>query len=182
MENKIKNSEAYLNSFLEKKTGFSVPKNYFDHTDERFSSFLIEDKFSKNNAYSTPGAYFKNLEDIIVSKVIDDKKPTRVISLKQRIYKALPIGIAAAIALLISVTYFNIDTTEENLTFDNLAQNDIESWLIENSEELSTQDIAAIIPMDNITDSDFTFATINDTEIENYIIYNDNTNILNEIN
>ena len=180
MEDKIKNSEAYLNSVLGKENGFSVPKNYFNEIDERLSMVFMEEKIPNKKSFATPESYFDNLEDAILSKVTLAKKDTKVISFKQKIYKAIPFAIAASIALLISINYFSNFNSEIN--FDNLAQSDIETWILENNSEMTSQDIATFISLDGINTNDFAYTNIDDEDIEDYIIYNDNTTLLNEIN
>jgi hypothetical protein len=180
MKNKIKNSEVYLNSVLGKENSFSVPKNYFNDLEKRFSNFLIEDKISNKKVFLTPNSYFDTLEDKIIPKVTLKEKNIKIISLKQRIYKVIPFGIAASILLFISVNYFNNFNTE--VSFDNLALSDIETWILDNSSEITSQDIVTFIPTENINTNVFEFTTLNDKDIEDYIIYNDNTSILNEIN
>ena len=180
MENNIKNSEAYLNSVLGKENGFSIPENYFNDVEERLSCFLTEDSIIKKKPFTTPDSYFESLEDIIISKVSTEVNTTKVISLKQRIIKVIPIGVAASIMLFISLNYLNNFNTE--VSFDNLAESDIETWILENSTEMTSQDIATFIPTENIITDDFTFTTIDSQEIEDYIIYNDKTSLLNEIN
>ena len=121
------------------------------------------------------------LEDKIISKVVvSTEKETKVISLRQRMLKIVPAAIAASFALLISISYFNKTNTEIN--FDNLAHSEIETWFLENSSSLTSEDIATFIPMENININDFAYTNIDDEVIEDYIIYNENTTLLNEIN
>jgi len=177
MEDKTKNSEEFLNSVLGNKNGFSIPKDYFENSEERLLGFLSEEKLPNKNPFSTPNLYFDSLEETIFNKVTAVEKTTKIISLKDRIYKVIPFGMAASILLFVGLTYFNNTNTEVN--FDNLAQSDIETWIIDNSYDMTTQDIATLIPAENIYTSDFAFANIDDDEIEDYIISNDTT-ILNE--
>lgn len=180
MEKKLKNSEAYLTSLFKKENGFSVPKNYFEDTEARLQSFLSEDKIPKKKTFSTPEFYFDNLEDEIITKVTSKERKPRVFSLMQKKYKLATIGIAASIILSIGIGYFNDFTSEVN--FENLSQNDIESWILENSSEITSQEIANYIPFESKNTTDFILANINDQEIEEYIIYNDSSILLNEIN
>lgn len=179
MENNIKNSEAYLNSVLGKKTGFSKPKNYFNSIEEVIEAKLFEEKLNNENGFKTPNSYFKGLEDDILAKVLSPKIETKVISLKERILKFIPIAAAASVLLFIGLNSFVFNTTEK-LTINSLTDDDIEYWLDGNN--LSSIDITAVLGDDIIDENDFYFANIDDENIEDYINSIDNTTILNELN
>ncbi len=180
MEEKIKNSELYLNSVLGEKSNFSAPKDYFNNIENRFFISLAEQNIPNKDGFSTPNSYFDSLENSILSKVKSKEKTIKVISLKQRFYKIIPAAIAASIALFISINYFTNKNTEIN--FDNLAQTDIENWFLESSSNITSEDIATFINVDDINVNDFAYTNIDDDDIEDYIIYNENTTLLNEIN
>lgn len=179
MENKVKNSETYLKSVLGKESGFSLPKNYFESLDEQIDLILAEENLSNENSFSTPDNYFNALEDKIISRVTSKEKETKVISFRDRMLKVIPSAIAASIALFISINYFNTFNTE--ISFDNLAQSEIETWFLESSSNLTTEDIASFIPMDEIVVNNFAYTDIDDEVIEDYIISNENSTFLNEI-
>ncbi|QOD61667.1 hypothetical protein H9I45_04240 [Polaribacter haliotis] len=181
MKENIKNSEDFLKSITGKNTGFSAPSNYFENAEDRFSSFIFEESLSKENAFKIPDNYFNKLEDSILNTVILDKKEPKVISLKSRILKLIPVATAASIALFIGLTYFNnLDNTTE-INFDSVAETDIENWMIDNFNELSNEDFASVLNSKIINENDFAFSNIKDDAIEDYIISTENTSILNEI-
>ncbi|MDN3619064.1 hypothetical protein QWY81_06285 [Polaribacter undariae] len=179
MENKIKNSEEYLNSILGKKNSFSLPKNYFDTIEDAVETKLAEENLTKENGFATPDNYFKNLEDNILSKVSAPKKEAKVISFKERILKIIPIAAAASIILFIGLNSFEFNKTEE-LTIDSLSDDDMEFWL--NSTTIHTNDIAIVLENDLLEESDFYFSSLEDENIEDYINSIDNTSFFNEIN
>ena len=179
MEEKTKNSEAYLNSILGKENGFSTPKNYFNSIEENIELKLSEDNLKKENGFKIPDSYFTDLEDTILAKVTSTEKETKVISFKERILKMIPIAAAASIILFIGLNSFIFNKTEE-LTLDSLSDNDMEYWL--DSNALTTNDIVMVLNDDLLAENDFSFATIEDENIEDYINSIDNTSILNELN
>lgn len=182
MDNKIKNSENFLDKIVKKNNGFSTPKNYFNDHEERFSSFLIEEKISKKDVFATPENYFDTLEEEILTKVTKKEAPTTVISLKRKIYKVASIGIAASILLFLSINFYN-NTSKTKISFDNLAKNDIENWFLETPYEITTEDIATIINANDLNTIDLAFTDIKSDAIEDYLIYNDDEIILtNEFN
>jgi hypothetical protein len=181
MSNNLKNSEDYLISITDKKSGFSAPKNYFDDVEERFFNSILEEKFPKKAAFKTPVNYFESLEDTILTKVLSPKKEVKVISLPKRILKYVAVSAVASVFLFIGFKSFLSSSTNE-VTFDDLADNDIENWMLENSSTITTQDIAMVITDKELIENDFTFTTIDDDALEDYIRSNDNSLILNEIN
>jgi hypothetical protein len=179
MENTKQNSEKFLKSIRNKETGFTAPKNYFKDAEDSFSTFLIEDKFPKENGLVAPKGYFKDLEQSIINKIAL-KKEVRVLSLRIRLLQYMPIGTVAVIALLLSLNYL-IPSNTESISFDTLAQSDIENWIVENSNELSNQDFATLLPNNIADENDFALTDIKNDEIEEYIFNSQDISILNEI-
>ncbi|WP_299063308.1 hypothetical protein [uncultured Polaribacter sp.] len=179
MENKIKNSETYINSVFGKKTGFSAPKNYFNDLEEHLETKLSEDNFAKESGFSAPDRYFKNLEKDILTKVKSTKKVTKVISFKERFLKMMPIIAAASVILFIALNSF-VFSNKNKITIDALSDTDIEYWL--DSNTFNTNDIAAVLQDDILIENDFYFTTLEDENIEDYINSIDNTLLLSELN
>ena len=179
MEDKIKNSEEYLNSILGKESGFSLPKNYFSTTEDAIEAKLVEEKFTKEKGFTIPDSYFRELENDILAKVSPTKKETKVISFKERILKFIPIAAAASVILFIGLNSFVFNKTEE-LTLDSLSDVDFEYWL--DSNTLNTNDVTVILQEDLLDDDDFYFATLEDENIEDYINSIDNTSLFEELN
>jgi hypothetical protein len=178
MERKIKNSIEYISKKAGKETGFSTPSNYLNNLEDTIAAKLSEENFTKENSFKVPDTYFNNLEDSILAKVTS--KETKVISFKERILKLIPIAAAASVVLFIGLNSFVFNTTDK-LTIDSLSDDDIEFWL--DSNTLTPHDIVFVLEDDVLEDNDFSFSTIKDETIEDYI-YNtiDNTDLLNEIN
>lgn len=178
MENKINNNEDFIKSVINKNTGFSAPKNYFSDAEDRFCSFITEDKLSNDTGFTIPENYFEELEVSVLNKIFV-KKEVKVISLKNRLLKYIPISTAAAVALFLSINYFN-PFSEKEVSFDTIAQSEIESWIIENSNELSDEDFVALLNSEITNENDFALTDISNDDIEEYLIYSENTTILNE--
>jgi predicted house-cleaning NTP pyrophosphatase (Maf/HAM1 superfamily) len=180
MENELENSENYLKSVASRALGFSLPDGYFDAIENRFSSLLSEEKIPKNIAFKIPENYFESLEKEVFAKVLSSERKVKVISLSQRVFKYTFIVAAAAVLFFTGITYLgNTNTTE--ITFDNLADNEIKKWLLENSAIFTTPDISMVFTEKELIENDFSFTNINDEAIEDYIISTDNSSILNEI-
>jgi|TARA_B110000238_G_C16048206_1_gene404887 hypothetical protein len=178
MNYKVNKSEEFLKTVLTKSTGFTAPKNYFSDAEDRFSSFLLEDQLPQENGFTFPENYFEDLENDILNKV-SLKKEARVISLKSKLLKYIPLTTAASVALFLSINYLNPFATEE-ISFDTLGKTDIENWIIENSNELSNEDFATLLQSKISNENNFALTDIRNDEIEEYIIYSEESSVLNE--
>ena len=107
MNKELENNEKFIHQVVGKDTGFSVPQNYFEEIEDSFSTYLFEEKNSKKTTFEIPNNYFNTLEDNILDKVLVNKKPIKVISLKQRILKRVPLIAAAVVILFIGLNSFN---------------------------------------------------------------------------
>ena len=179
MENELKNSIKYINSKTGKKSGFTVEANYFDNIEASIDAKIFEEKLSNVTAFKTPNTYFKNLEDSILDKILEEESAPKVVSLKERIFKFIPVAAAASIALFIGINTFVFKNNEE-ISLDTITDDEIEYWLDANT--LSSTDIAMILEDDIKEENDFSFTNINDESIEDYINSIDNTTLLNELN
>ncbi|TXD48270.1 hypothetical protein [Polaribacter sp. IC073] len=178
MDNKIRNSEDFLKSVLNKKTGFSAPKNYLSGAEDQLASFLTEDKLPKENGFTIPENYFEELEASITEKIVPNKE-VKVISLKSKLLKYIPMAAAASLALFLSLNYLSLQSTKE-VSFENLAHSDIENWVLENANELSDEDFAALLQREITNENDFALTDINNNDIEEYIIDSENSSLLND--
>ena len=178
MKQETNKSEAFLKLVLQNSTGFSVPKNYFNTAEERFSSFLIEKELPEESGFSIPESYFKKVEKSILKKV-GFKKEKKVISLTNKFLKYVPIASAACIALFLSINYLNPLSTSE-INFNTIGETDIENWILENSNELSKEDFATLLRSEISNENNFALTKLRNDEIEEYMIYSEENYLLNE--
>ena len=178
MKQETNKSEAFLKSVLQNNTGFSVPKNYFNTAEERFSSFLIDKEFPKESGFSIPENYFKKVEKSILKKV-GFREEKKVISLTNKFLKYIPIAAAASIALFLSINYLNPLSTSK-INFNTLGETDIENWILENSNELSKEDFATLLRSEISNENNFALTELRNDEIEEYMIYSEENYLLNE--
>jgi hypothetical protein len=178
MKYKVKKSEEFLKTVLTKSTGFTAPKNYFSDAEDHFLSFLLEDQLPQENGFTYPENYFENLENAVFKK-ISPKKEVKIISLKSKLLKYIPLTAAASVALFLSINYLNPFTANE-ISFDTLGKTDIENWIIENSNELSNEDFATLLHREIFNENNFALTDIRNDEIEEYIIYSEESSLLNE--
>ncbi|WP_439130517.1 hypothetical protein [Polaribacter sp.] len=179
MENEIKHSENFIKNKVGKKPFFDVPTDYFDTIEFDVSAKITEDNFDKTTAFKVPKDYFKNLEQEILANINIDKKSTKVITFRERLFKVIPYAAAASIALFISLNSFVFNINNE-LNFENISDAEIEYWLNENT--INTSEIITILEDEILDETAFSFANLNDKSIEDYINSIDNTSLLNELN
>ena len=175
-----KETKNSIEDISKKKTGFSIPSNYFNNLEDVIATKLSEENFTKENNFEVPDTYFSNLEDTILAKVSSLEKEIKVISFKEKVLKMIPIAAAASIVLFIGLNSFVFKTTKE-LTLDSLSDDDIEFWF--DSSSLTTNEITLVLKDEILEENDFYFSTIEDETIEDYI--HDSMNykdLLNEIN
>ena len=179
MKNNYKNSEEFLKSVVNKTTGFTAPKDYFNDVDDNLTLFLKEDKLPKKTSFKAPDNYLDNIDDIILKQTVDKKEP-KVILLKKRFLNAIPYAAAACVLLFFSINFFNFSNADK-LSFDNLVNTDIENWVLENNVELFNEDFVNTLNTNILGENEFFFTDLKNDEIEEYIINTDNTSIINEL-
>jgi|GEM_PF-516904 hypothetical protein len=178
MKQETNKSEAFLKSVLQNSTGFSVPKDYFNTADDRLTSFFIEKELPEETGFSVPENYFQTVEKSILKK-IRFKKEVKVISLKSKFLKYIPAAAVASVALFLSINYFT-SSNDSEINFNTIGETDIENWILENSNELSKEDFAALLRSEISNENNFTLTELRNDEIEEYMIYSEENYLLNE--
>jgi hypothetical protein len=180
MNKELENSEQIIYQVVGKETGFSVPQNYFETIEDQYSARLYEVKSTMKGEFEIPENYFNNLEDMILQKIVVEKGLAPVISIQQRILKLIPLSAAAAVVLFIGVNSFNFGD-QAPPSFDAITDIEMENWLDNNSNSLSSDDIVMVFSEGDLTEIDFAFTEIEDINIERYISNSDDLTILNEL-
>mgnify|MGYP003147070231 CR=1 FL=1 len=182
MKSKIINSVTSLEEKIGKKTGFSSPKNYFNNLEEVINAKLIEEALPKAHGFKISDNYFNSLEDQIILKTkkeeAQDFKQTKVISLKDRLLKIIPLAAAASIILFIGLNSYILDNNNTT-NLNQISDDDMEYFLESNA--IHTIDIAAVFNDDFENESILSLTTIEDESIEDYMSSIDNTYLLNEL-
>ena len=94
--------------------------------------------------------------------------------------KIIPISAAASIILFIGVNSFNYNKTNL-IDFSSITNNEIENWLMNNSNSINDEDINSLIYDVNSLDDDLEFTYIDNLKIENYIYTDYDLIIINEL-
>ena len=165
-----------------KNNGFKIPENYFEEFKEKLMFKLSEEKSvllntdnHQDEGFTVPKDYFETLTDKIIVKV--DTKETKVVTLHPYRNYYLAAMSVAAIALL--VFGLNWNTTEE-VTFDTLVGNDIDSYFEDYELDFTDNELAELLPMHNVEISDMVYQGINEDKIVEYL--NDTIEDFHELN
>ena len=174
MDNKQQHTIKYLNQTIGKKTGFSIPEDYFNDVEETILTAKSTEVLPTENAFKVPDNYFDSLENNISHQLKStNKKP--VITLQKRLLKYMLLATAAAILLFIGINRFNVNT----FSFDDVTLTDLE-FLHENGyTTIYTDELAITLNSDDFYDD--ILPSVNDESLEDYFNTIDNTTILNEI-
>lgn len=184
MNNNIKDSIKYISNQTKKVNGFTVPNNYFENFEEKI---LIESyaSFNKKSPFKTPDNYFENLEDSIINKItaIEKQPNSKVISLYKKTIQLIPTAVAACILLFVSYTYFNFNTTNEIIDFNNITAAEIEEWYENGYLTTNEEDLSVAINSTNLNFEEdiLTSINLNNDNLEEYLNTIEDSTIFNEI-
>jgi hypothetical protein len=167
---------------ITKNPGFKIPEHYFEEFGKKILDKVgqIDDSatirtFPKNEGFIVPQAYFENLNEKIFERL--DKKENDVIPLYR--YKKIYYAIAAVAAGLL--LFFGLGLSfEKQLTFSDLASQDIETYFQNNEMDISFYEIAEMFPVDQLEVDDILNDGIQDAAILDYL--DNNTDNLEELN
>lgn len=154
---------------LPKKEAFNTPDNYFDTLEDLIITKLKSEVIQKNKNTSVPKDYFKHIEEQVLQKTIH--KPKKVIKLNSTYKKLIPL-VAVAASLLLIFTLNNYKNS--NISFDNLATSEIESWI--DNGNIDSYDIISNISENELENESYT-EDISDKDVLEYL----NNEDLNEI-
>jgi len=160
-----------------KNNPFKTPEDYFEGFNEKLQSKLSEESTSlpKQEGFTIPHGYFDSLNGKILNKIeITEPKVVQLNPFKKYYY------VAASIAAMVLLIFgLNWNTTEE-LSFETLAEADIESYFENNTFDLSAYEIAEVIPLDELEINDMLTNRLEDENIVDYL--DENTDDFEELN
>lgn len=151
---------------LNKNNPFKTPEDYFDDFDARLNEKLFGQKaeLPKQEGFEIPEGYFETVQDEIIKKITTSE--TKVIQLnpiKKYYYAAA--SIAATVLLIIGFNW----NSNEDLTFETLAESDIESYFEFNEYDLSAYEIAEVIPVNELEINDILTYRFEEEHVVDYL-------------
>ncbi len=162
---------------LNNKNPFKTPEEYFEGFSERLMKRLPEKgtNVPEKDGFVVPDSYFEGVHKNIIQKL--EAEETKVIQLHP--YKKLYYAAAAIAAVVLVVLQLDQNTSKE-ITFESIANSDIENYFEVNSLEFSTYEIAELVPVDELEIRDILSNELNEEMILNYL--DNNTENFEELN
>lgn len=158
------------------KNPFKTPKNYFDSFEGKLMDKLHKEESTipKSDGFSVPDNYFNTLQDKLNDKLKDEGKVIQLRSYKR--YYAIAAAIAALFIFVIGQQFYN---TKE-VSFMDLANSEIEAYFDSNDLDMSTYELAEVLPLDQLEINDILDTHMNNDNIEDYL--QENIEHLEELN
>ena len=158
------------------KNPFKTPQGYFNSFEDKLMDKLSTEGsvMPKARGFTVPENYFDTFNDKLTNKLI---KETKVIPLYP--VKKIIAFVASIAAIAIIFLGYNWNSTEE-LSFSDLANTDIETYFENNEFDLTSYEIAEVLPF---TDTEFSNMLNSSIENDNILDYlSDNTIDFEELN
>lgn len=162
-----------------KTNPFTTPENYFDSFEESLRDKLAKEQSTipKEEGFTVPSSYFDDLQNNLVNRLKVEKAEPKVIQLIPiKKVVAIAASIAAIIILVFSINLGN----EEDLNFTDLANSEIEAYFEDNELDLSTDEIAEVLPVETYEINDFVEPQLTEETLLDYL--NENVEDFEELN
>ncbi len=155
---------------LIKNSDFKAPEGYFEGFTDKLMGRLLEDESAFSNqdknkdGFTIPEAYFGTLNEKILSQI--NEQNTKVIPLHSyRAYYSVAATVAAVIVLALGIFW----NTTKAVTFESLANSDIEYYFENNDLNLTALEIAEVFPIDDMKIGDIMNQQLNEENVIDYI-------------
>tara|TARA_R110002074_G_scaffold161480_3_gene319295 strand:- start:24920 stop:25426 length:507 start_codon:yes stop_codon:yes gene_type:complete len=158
------------------KIPFKTPQGYFDSFEDRLMDKLSTEEtvMPKAKGFTVPDTYFDTFNDKLTSKL---NKETKVIPLYP--VKNIVAFAASIAAIAIIFLGYNWNSTEE-LSISDLANTDIEAYFENTEFDLTSYEIAEVLPFTDTEISNMLTSSIQNENILDYL--SDNTHDFEELN
>jgi len=162
---------------FDKNNPFKAPEGYFEEFDGKLLDKLAQQEptIPKSDGFGIPEGYLDNLNKNIRLKL--DETEVKVIPLTS--YKKYYYAVASIAAITLFVLGLNWNSSEE-IGFESLASTEIESYFEDNDFGLSTNDIAEMLPVDELEISDILSTQFSEENMFDYL--NENLDDFEELN
>lgn len=160
-----------------KNNGFKTPEGYFDGLTDKLMDKLSEDSsvLPKKEGFVVPENYFDALKESIDDKI--NREETKVVQLNP--YRKYYFAVASIAAIALVIFGLNLNTKGAPPEWDITAA-DVEAYFEDNDLELSSYEIAEVIPVDELEINDILENQLNEENVIDYL--NDNIDDFDELN
>lgn len=159
---------------LPKNSGFKAPESYFDKLSEKiYSNAANDNAIPKNEGFKVPDNYFDSVHTNVQKRITNlEPKVIKLGSYRKKYYAIS--AVAAAIILFVTLL---LNDKSTSLSFQDLASTEIESYFNAMDLDLSTYDLAQILPIDEFEITDVIDTKINEEQIMDYLESNNGIDI-----
>jgi hypothetical protein len=161
-----------------KKNSFKTPPGYFEGLSDRIQERMQADapgKFPETEGFKVPDGYFEQVQKDILAKSRNEDTPVITMrSYKNYFYAAA--AIAAVFVLVFGLRW----NRPQTISFDELADMDITSYFESRELDLSSYEIAEVVPVSDLDIEDFMDGGVEDAQIMDYL--EDSIDDLEELN
>ncbi len=149
-----------------KNSGFKVPEGYFESFGEKLSEKIREPGsfLPSQEGFSVPEGYFETFNEKLAKRI--DLPEAKVITLYQ--YKK-HLWAAASVAAIVAFFLLMPGNTAGDLTFDDLAGTEIALYMENNELELTDDEIAQMVPVEDLEMSDMMDNQLEEDNIMEYL-------------
>lgn len=161
------------------KNPFNIPKGYFNSFEDTLKDRIFKEDslIPKNDGFGIPESYFEQLQAQLTAKLEEEKSTPKVIPLyPYKKFLAIAASIAALLVLAVGINWNNDDT----LSFTDLANSEIEAYFNDTEIDLSSDEIAEVLPIDGYEINDFVKPEMNEENLLDYL--NENVENFEELN
>ncbi len=167
-----------------KNNPFKIPEGYLDSLSRELKDAVsLEDTIGRpDRDFTVPEGYFASLNDKITSSLTNEKKNVKLIRLVpfHRSYLAAA-SIAVIFVLAIFAALFSRPgNTAEKISFEDLASSEIDNYFEFNELDISTYEIAEMIPLDQVEISDMIDSPFREEQVLDYL--NSNIEAFEDLN
>nr|WP_297785789.1 hypothetical protein [uncultured Allomuricauda sp.] len=167
----------------DKNNSFNTPEGYFESFNDRLMDRIKNEEageaasiIPKTDGFKVPDGYFDEVTPTVLSKTVENE--IKVIPLRSN--KRFYYGIAAAAAILIFVFSITWDSNPEPITFDDLANAELEAYFENTDWEMTSYEIAEVVSLEEIELNDILNDDLEDDIIMEYL--DENVDNIEELN
>ncbi len=160
-----------------KKNPFKTPDGYFEGLSDR-----LMDRISKkapgipeNEGFRVPDGYFEGLHEKIRQKLEAEAPKVIPIHPFKKYYYAV-----ASLAAAVLVIFILTRKTSPEISFEDIANSDIENYFEDNELDFSTYEIAEVVPVDELEIGDILLNRLDEEYVLEYL--DNNTDNFEELN
>lgn len=151
---------------ISKQDGFKIPEGYFEGLTDRIMDRVSAEvhDLPKSDGFKAPEGYFDTLSDEILER--SKKDETKVVKLyPYRKFLITAASIAAVVVIFIGLQWQG----EQGLSFEDIANMELEEYFDDNTSALNTYDIAELMPLDELEVTDILETEWDEENIVEYL-------------